>query len=65
MARRIRAVRATVLVVISEVMFMPIMAFSQQTLDLASKNTRLELKPDKILCREKEYHPRNHSPLIP
>ena len=56
MARRIRVVRATVLVVISEVMFMPIMAFSQQTLDLASKNTRLELKPDKILCREKEYH---------
>jgi len=55
MARKIRVVRATVLVVISEVMFMPIMAFSQQTLDLASKNTRLELKPDKILCRAKEY----------
>ncbi len=56
MTRKIRVERATVLIVISEVMFMPIMAFSQQTRDLASKNTRLELKPDKILCRAKEYH---------
>jgi pimeloyl-ACP methyl ester carboxylesterase len=43
------------LIVVLAMMVMPITAFSQQTQGLVSKNTRLELKPDKILCRSKEY----------
>ena len=46
---------AAVLIVVLTVMVMPATAFSQQTQGMVNKKPRLEIKPDKILCRTKEY----------
>jgi pimeloyl-ACP methyl ester carboxylesterase len=44
-----------VLIVVLATMVMPITAFSQQILGAEHKKPRLELKPEKIICRAKEY----------
>jgi pimeloyl-ACP methyl ester carboxylesterase len=43
------------LVIVTVIMFMPINVCSQEKLDTRGKNSRLEIKPDKILCQGKEY----------
>ena len=55
MARSTRMGFAAGLIVVSAVMATPITAFSQQAQGAEHKSPRLELKPEKITCRTKEY----------
>lgn len=55
MARSTRMGFAADLIVVSAVMVISITAFSQQAQGSERKSPRLELKPDKIPCRTKEY----------
>ncbi|MCJ7692128.1 MAG: alpha/beta hydrolase, partial [Sedimentisphaerales bacterium] len=53
------------LIVVSMVIVTPITAFSQQARGAELKNPRLELKPDKITCRTKEYQGMHGTLYVP